>query len=87
LGQELLAIVQTEQAAETLVQQAKERQVQAIQQALVDREFRLANIITPQVIDPNLKPLRPAIEQLKRTAQKNKARAVQQILREIYAAA
>lgn len=83
---ELLAIVQAEAEADRLLQDAKDRKEAAIKRALEERKFKLSNLKAPAVHEPVLHELKPNLEQIKRAAQKNKAKAVRKILEELYAA-
>jgi hypothetical protein len=83
---ELLAIVQAEAEADSLVAEAQARKDAAIKQALEERKIKLANIRPLAPSEPALRDLKPNLDTLKRTAQKNKAKAVKKILEAIYAA-
>jgi hypothetical protein len=83
---ELLAIVQAEAEADSLVAEAQARKDAAIKQALEERKIKLASIKPLAPPEPALRDLKPNLDALKRTAQKNKAKAVKKILEAIYAA-
>lgn len=83
---ELLTIVNAEQQAEQLVQQALEHKEAAIKAAMEERQFKLSNLKGPQPKIPEVRSRKPDVESLKETAKRNKAKAVSKILEEFYAA-
>jgi hypothetical protein len=85
LAVELLAIVQAEQAAEALVNDAQEQKEAMIKEAYRQQVLQLAAVIAPQPVVPQLHQQHPRLDLLKETAKRNKAKAVKRILEELYA--
>ncbi len=83
---ELSVIVKAEEKAEDLVRKAEEKKASAIAAALREREERLANVRAPAKRTISLATPPPDLEALRASAGRNKARAVQRILEEFYAA-
>ena len=83
---ELLAIVEAEQAADALLNEAEERRQQAIKEAMADREFRLANLKPPVMAPLAVKAAKPDLASIRQQAKRNKRKAVAAILEELHAA-
>jgi len=85
VGGELLRIVQAEEAAALLVQQAQQGKETAIAQALKEREAALAAVKAPSL--PIKSPARRRHDDFESLAKRNRERAVKRVMEEIHALA
>ncbi|MDD9953215.1 MAG: hypothetical protein OXR66_02675 [Candidatus Woesearchaeota archaeon] len=83
----LLAVVQAEEHAEQLVQEAEQAKTTSIQHALKERERKLTGLHKPEAKKPTLKEKRLGLSSFEKKAKKNKAKAIKKILEELYAVA
>jgi len=87
LGGELLAIVQAEREADSLLKEADDRRARALQEALVERKRRLRDVSVPdEPVSPPRTP-RPQTVAIHNIASKNRTKAIARILEEVHAQA
>lgn len=87
MSNELLAIVQAEEQADSILEKAQRQKEKAIQEAERSRIERLQSFHPPTPQPVHVEPLRIDLDGLKRKAKKNKDAAVRKILEGIRAEA
>ena len=83
----LLEIVETEREVAHLLEQAQAQKESKIATAMIERERKLANLKPPKETAVSVPRPKQDLTTIKKAATKNKKKAVQKILEEVYAAA